>query len=233
MERHLSEGGRSAMALELITGEPWSQVFTRLPFGLRSALGGDFDDSKWVPLLANDLSAGAANTLSVTWKSTSQYARLNYYWSPQESQAGRHPWREQRGWLCSECWGHGSPMPYPCLCAMHAPCIPASPCPQLAPSPAPAYPPASALRVSLGICFGLHLAISFSRRFPPSIWSSFPTTFPAQSTAVLGQGVATKHVPVQLHLRILPHHDHQFTQLTSVFVGNHLYPPVFVRRNCL
>lgn len=46
MERHLSEGGRSATALELIAGEPWSQVFTRLPFGLRGALGGDFDDSK-------------------------------------------------------------------------------------------------------------------------------------------------------------------------------------------
>lgn len=90
----------------------------------------------------------------------------------------------------------------------YAPCIPASPCPQLAPSPALAYPPTSALRVSFGICFGWHLAISFSRCFPSSIWSSFPTTFPAQSTAVLGQGVATKCVPVQLHLRILPHHDH-------------------------
>lgn len=32
--------------------------------------------NEW-PLLANDLSARAANTLSGTWKSSSQYARLN------------------------------------------------------------------------------------------------------------------------------------------------------------
>lgn len=158
-----------------------------------------------MPLLANDLSARAANTISGTWNSTSQYTRLKCLLKSTREPAQKASLkRTERLTYLVNTGDMAARRP----ALAYAPCIPASPCPQLAPSPALAYPPASALWVSFGICFGWHLAISFSRCFPSSIWSSFPTTFPAMSTAVLSQGVATKCVPVQLHLRILPHHDH-------------------------
>lgn len=229
MERHLSEGVCLAMALELITGELLSldfpsvsavhsganlMIVNECPYLQMTFLPGQQTHSR---------AHGRAPLSTPGWTTTEDHKRASPAGILEESREAD---------LSSERWGHGSPTPYPCLCTRHEQCIPASPCPQLAPSPALAYPPASALRVSFGICFGRHLAISFSRRFPPSIWSSFLTTFPAQSMAVLGQGVATKCVPVQLHCEFFPIMTTN-SQLTNMFVGNHLYPSVLVRRNCL
>lgn len=191
----------------------------------------NLDDSKGVPLLASDLPAGAANTISGTWKDTSLYTRLNGLLKSVR-EPSRHPQREHRlpsllstteGMVVA--WFPPCPVHHAFLC----------PRLQLALSPALAYPPASAASSYLLwylFWFAFNHFLLYTIPFF-NLVSLFPPHSLSSHHQLSVTGVPPNASQWSFTWGLLPHQVHKFTQRTNVFVRNHLYPPVLGRKNCL